>query len=126
MADGDSVRIIRYHDAKVTLLVAIERSGTLVLGDFAYPGWRCHVTDTRSNKRWAPPISHVKGVFRGVLLTPGTYSVSFEYQPTFFRVGAAVSLVSWISLFVVIAYGSVAFRSAKVRARSRSERPRAG
>jgi hypothetical protein len=104
VVDGENVQIASYTDSEVTLLATLQANGTVVLGDSNYPGWHCWVTDSQSAETWEQPIVPVNGVLRGIELTAGTYSVAFKYQPASFRIGAAVSFVTWVAICFAVVF----------------------
>jgi len=73
---------------------SLDRNGILVLNDTAYPGWNVSV-DGR-------PAAWIAAnyMFRDVFLSPGKHSVRFQYEPTSFRRGAAVSGLAFAGLVV--------------------------
>ncbi|HUB06175.1 MAG TPA: hypothetical protein VMB50_04200 [Myxococcales bacterium] len=64
----------------------------LVLADLHYPGWNATVDGAPA------PILVAYGMVRTVRLGPGRHRVIFRYQPTSFRVGAAVSGITLLGL----------------------------
>jgi hypothetical protein len=91
--------IVRYEDERVTLEVRAGAPGVLVLTDVFYPGWVARVDGAPA------PVYPADYAFRGVVVPAGEHVVEFEYRPASFRLGAAISLASIVSLlfFVVLA-----------------------
>jgi hypothetical protein len=80
--DGDldasllgTVTVNSYGNLRVDLEATVAVPSLLVLGDMAYPDWKAHVDGA------AATIAVVDGLFRGVVLTPGSHQVVFEYRP---------------------------------------------
>jgi hypothetical protein len=69
------VQVISYENLRVDLETTVAVPSLLVLGDMDYPGWEARVDGATTN------IGAVDGLFRGVLLTPGSHRVVFEYHP---------------------------------------------
>ena len=74
--------------------ISIEAAGpgTLVLSEVVYPGWQA-----RHDGR-PVPIQALYGVLRAVDLPSGIHEVEFVYRPTIVYVGAAISLLTLVTL----------------------------
>ena len=99
MADGGAVSFVRYGLNEVELAVRTPVSGCLVLSDVYYPGWRAEVDGAPAE------VLRADYVFRAVLLSPGEHTVRMVFAPWTWRVGLAVSLVTWAGLGI---WGGVA------------------
>jgi uncharacterized membrane protein YfhO len=89
----------------ITIGVALDGAGYLVLADTWYPGW--YVTVDGESR----PLLRANYSFRAVWLTEGQHSVKMVYRPSSFLTGARVSLAA-LALFVV-GLASVAWRARK-------------
>jgi hypothetical protein len=105
-ADGGSVSFVRYGLNQVELAVSTPVSAALVLSDVYYPGWRAEVDGVPAE------VLRADYVFRAVLLPPGEHAVRMVFAPWTWRVGLAVSLVTWGALGVWVAV-RVLIRSGK-------------
>jgi Bacterial membrane protein YfhO len=94
-ATGGDAKIVRYGNTDVVIEASLAGSGVLVLTDSYYPGWRVLV-DGRHGK-----ILRANHFFRGVQLTPGSHRVEFRYEPLAFRIGMAISLISFLILTAI-------------------------
>ena len=76
--------------------VAIEADspvgGRLILTDLMYPGWTVTVDGARAE----PQL--VEGLYRGVVVAPGSHTVVWSYHPRVVYWGMLVSAVTWFSL----------------------------
>jgi len=101
VAGGGHVSFVRYGLNEVELAVRTPVSETLVLSDVYYPGWRATVDGV--------PVEVLRAdyVFRAVPLPPGEHTVRMEFTPWTWRVGLAVSIVTWVGLG---AWGGVGFK----------------
>jgi hypothetical protein len=89
-AEGPRVASLRTSDAtpeEIRVDVTVSESSLLVVNDSLYPGWRATV-DGR-----AAPILRANGLVRGVVVPPGSHSVSFRYAPVSFRIGLVASAI---------------------------------
>ncbi|AKF86629.1 hypothetical protein MFUL124B02_30600 [Myxococcus fulvus 124B02] len=89
---GGSVRIERSTAQHLELDVSACDDSYLVVSDSYYPGWRATVDGKDT------PIHRANHALRAVRLTPGAHRVHFDYAPTSFRLGLALSLLGWAGL----------------------------
>lgn len=90
-----NVAVQTYEGNRIVLNAAPVANALLVLGDKYYPGWRATVDGKPTD------IVPVNYLFRGVYLTPGTHTVEFVFDPTPFKIGKWLTLVSF-ALFAVM------------------------
>ncbi|HEY1250874.1 MAG TPA: hypothetical protein VGH97_06765 [Thermoanaerobaculia bacterium] len=69
--------------------------GILVMTDLHYPGWIAEEDGRRL------PILRADGFFRAVALKEGTHRVVFRYRPLAFYAGAAVSVLTLLTMLVL-------------------------
>ena len=101
---GDGERHIsftRYGLNEIELAVRTPVGGYLVLSDVYYPGWLATVDGAPAE------VLRADYAFRTILLPPGEHVVRMEFAPWTWRVGLAVSVVTWVGLAV---WAGVAFR----------------
>lgn len=89
-ASPGSAKILQEGLCSLTVQVQGTRPGILVLADTWYPGWKAWVDGTPVH------ICRVDGLFRGVELRDGDHTVDFRYQPASLRLGAVISLFSFV------------------------------
>jgi hypothetical protein len=92
VANGGTVSFVRYGLNEVELAVRAPVSGCLVLSDVYYPGWRAEVDGAPAE------VLRADYVFRAVLLPPGEHTVRMAFAPWTWRVGLAVSILTWVGL----------------------------
>ena len=85
-----SARMESYEPERVCIDVESGESGTLVLTDQYFPGWRAYVDGVER------PITPVAALFRGVNVDAAGHRIEFRYEPASWRVGAGVSMVALI------------------------------
>ncbi len=93
-AEGSTISFVRYGLNEVELAVRAPVSGCLVLSDVYYPGWRATVDGV------SVEVLRADYAFRAVLLPPGEHTVRMVFSPWTWRVGLAVSIVTWVGLGV--------------------------
>ncbi len=91
---GRRVSFTRYGLNQVELAVATPASAFLVLSDVYYPGWRATVDGAPAE------LLRADYAFRAVPVPPGEHIVRMEFAPWTWRVGLAVSIVTWLGLGV--------------------------
>ncbi len=107
LPESSRVQIDRYEDRRVQLSATTGAPAILVLTDVVYPGWRARV-DGRD-----APLLTADHIFRAVYLPPGEHTVEFEYEPTAFRLGAAISLAT---LALLLGFGALYLARGRARA----------
>jgi hypothetical protein len=90
-----SAQIISESANSVVVQVVAPQGGWLVLADMFYHGWQA------ASNGQVLTIKPADGVFRAVELEPGENEVTFSYHPMWFYVGAALSLVTWPSMYLL-------------------------
>ncbi len=89
------VRIIDYQPQEVLISANLKNSGFLVFSDIYYPGWKAEV-DGKSQE-----ILRANYLNRALELTPGQHQIRFDYDPVSFKIGFAISAVTFLGLIVV-------------------------
>jgi hypothetical protein len=84
---GETARVLRATPSEVVVAVQASSPALLVVTDTYYPGWRARIGDA------AAPLLRADYAFRGVVVPPGSYEVTFEYAPASVEWGAALSAV---------------------------------
>jgi hypothetical protein len=105
---GGHVSFVRYGLNEVELAVHTPVSGWLVLSDVYYPGWRAEVDGAPAE------VLRADYVFRAVPLPPGEHTVRMAFSPWTWRVGLAVSVVTWMGLGI---WAGVGFKNRLQRLR---------
>jgi hypothetical protein len=80
---------------RVVAEVTSANAGLLVLTDLHYPGWIAEEDGRRL------PLLRADGFFRAVALPAGTHRIVFRYRPLAFYAGAAVSVLSLLTLLAL-------------------------
>ena len=102
-AIGDEVTISDYAPERVVIDVKTNAAGYLLLTDTWYPGWQAAVDGQPA------PIYRADYIFRAVPISPGQHTVTFEYHPQSFALGA------WISASSLIVMGGLVLWSSRRR-----------
>jgi hypothetical protein len=74
------------------VVVRASGPGMLILSEMVYPGWVVTVDDQHS------PILEYQEIFRAVSLEPGEHLIRFTYRPQRVYIGAAISVLTMITL----------------------------
>jgi hypothetical protein len=85
-------RLAEDSPERVVAEVTTANAGLLVVTDLHYPGWIAEEEGRRL------PLLRADGFFRAVALPAGTHRVVFRYRPLAFYAGAAVSVLSLLTL----------------------------
>lgn len=91
-SETDEVRFLAYGPERIELSVTNREEALLVLSDSYYPGWLATVDQQPTE------IFATNGLFRSILLQPGTHQILFEYQPYRWRWGIYGTIGGFILL----------------------------
>ncbi len=85
-----------YTINEVFVDATVPESSWLVLADSFFPGWKAFVRPqgTGEEAEQQVEIYRVDGNFRGVVLSPGAWTVRFKYSPDSVKVGAFISFIA--------------------------------
>jgi O-antigen/teichoic acid export membrane protein len=102
--------IVSYTINQVEVDVQAEEASWLILADAYFPGWKAFVRPrgTGEDAEQQVEVHQVNGVFRGVLLEPGAWTVRFKYSPDSVKIGAFVSFIA--GMFVLFLTGLYLWR----------------
>lgn len=81
---------------QIDIQVESKSPGWLVLSDVWYPGWRANIDGE------AAEIFRANYLFRAIKIPPGEHVVSFVYQPIWFAMGLAASMLTCLILMMVV------------------------
>lgn len=84
--------ITEYAPESVTVISDSPTSGILTLAQVDYPGWHATIDGEPT------PILRAYGGLAAVAVPAGAHTVEWTYDPPTYRVGALVSLVTWLGL----------------------------
>jgi hypothetical protein len=86
--DGhDRVELSEHLPDRLAIRADMSCGGMIILSDAYYPGWRARV-DHRPAEIYA-----ANGAMRGVLVPPGSHTVTMRYRPVSVYAGAGLSLI---------------------------------
>ncbi len=89
---AERVTFVAYGLNEIELAVETSEAGWLVLSDVYYPGWRATVDGQSAD------VLRANYTFRAVHLPAGEHTVRMIFSPLAWRVGLALSLVTWGAL----------------------------
>ncbi len=95
--EGESCHVMHFDPQRVELEAALVEPGLVVLAEQFYPGWRLEVSRAGQGSRLAP-IERANRVMRAARLPAGRYRLTFLFRPWIACVGAAISVVGWLTL----------------------------
>jgi hypothetical protein len=95
----DHVELVEHAADRLAIHADLACSGTVVLSDTFYPGWRARVDHK------AATIKQINGAMRAVDVPQGTHVITMRYRPWSVILGAAATLLGAILTFVFAALG---------------------
>jgi hypothetical protein len=84
-----------YENDLISARVTVDRPALINFSELYYPGWQATVDGEPA------PIFKTNYTFRGVVVTQGEHLIEMRYSPPTFQFGAAVSVLTIVSLIVV-------------------------
>jgi uncharacterized membrane protein YfhO len=94
-------RVVHYDPLRVEIEAELTEPGLVVLADQFYPGWQLDV-QTAGQRTRRVPIVRAGGVLRGAWLEAGRHRLVYRYRPASFLWGAALSVIGWLVLGVLV------------------------
>ncbi|MDR3573992.1 MAG: YfhO family protein [Anaerolineaceae bacterium] len=91
-----NVKITYWSPDRIESQVNSPQGGTVVFSEIDYPGWNA----TLDNK--SIPVERVDNLLRGVQVPSGAHKVVLNYLPLSFLIGLAVSVLGWITFFIIV------------------------
>ncbi len=82
---GREAQVRSFGNGRITVRVAAERSGLVVLSDAYYPGWQAWVDSTPA------PIYRANAIFRAVPVPAGEHTVTLAYRPASLLLGGLIT-----------------------------------
>jgi hypothetical protein len=100
-------RIIHYEPSRLIIEAKLLESGTVVLSDQFWPGWKLWIEtlsdDGQKVVSFIPGnIRPIERIFRGVDLPAGHFRLNYRYDPDSFRQGFLVSGTSWFIFLTLL------------------------
>jgi hypothetical protein len=90
--EGGTIEFARYGANEIVLAVEMPTDGWLVLSEVYYPGWQATVDGDRAE------VLRADYTFRAVKLPPGEHVVRMAFTPRTWKIGLAVSGITWVGL----------------------------
>jgi uncharacterized membrane protein YfhO len=95
-----SARVKSYKPNKIELEVSTDKNAVLVSSEVHYPGWRATIGGQHSKTLL------VNTAFRGLYVPAGNHRVTFTYESASFRTGAAISVIAFSIVLILIVFRS--------------------
>ena len=93
----ESCRIVTYEPERVEVEATLGAEGIVVLSETYAPGWEAEVS-TSGGAYQRAEVLRTNRTMRGVRLPAGEYRIRMVYRPASFRLGAILSLISWLGV----------------------------
>lgn len=85
-------------DNQMTVTTNAPQAGALVVSNVSYPGWKATLDGQ------PVPLNRADYTFQGLVVPAGQHKVQLRFDPPLFRLGAAVSGVSWLAALAVMLF----------------------
>jgi hypothetical protein len=93
---GNTVKWLTYQPNRLELEVHAEAAGVLVLSEVYYPGWTASVDGERAE------IYRANGLLRAIPIQEGTHRVVVRYLPNSVRWGAALTVLTFLGVCILL------------------------
>jgi hypothetical protein len=93
------VYVVDYSPTRVTVETETSQEGYLVFADSYYPGWNAYVDGQKTE------ILRANYLLRAVTLESGAHTVQFKYEPSSYKIGLFLSLMTfmvWIGFWMIL------------------------
>lgn len=90
------VEIVSYGNDEIKLKTSLEQKGFMVFSDTYYPGWELWDNGIRKD------IYRTNHAFRSAFLETGDHDLTFKFNPKSYKIGAIISFVSGILIFIFL------------------------
>ena len=104
-----AVRVLSYENNRIILQVNTSEAALLFMSEAYYPGWQAYVDGQQSE------VLRANYIFRAIPVGPGSHRVEVVCEPSCFKVGLMISLLTVLSLLAVGVISSL--KSKKMRLR---------
>lgn len=93
-AGSGSIEVLAYGPNRAAFYVESTAPGLFVLSDIVYPGWKARLDGE------VTPIYRTNGIFRGVVVPPGSHRIEMRFFPASLRMGLGAAMVAVAMLFL--------------------------
>jgi hypothetical protein len=107
-----SCEITHFSTKQMTVHVTANQPSLLIINDYFDPGWQATIRSSDSNEKVSAPILRTNRIMRGVLVSPGTHQVEFQFQPVALQYGIWISLCSFLFSIMLLLWFKFQTRSA--------------
>lgn len=94
--DFNSVKINTYKDQYVELVADASSRSFMILSDTYYPGWNAYIDGKKT------VIYKTDLALRGVEVPKGNHKIEFKYEPSSYKIGSFISLISFLSVLMYL------------------------
>lgn len=93
-----ALRVEKYEEQKTEIRVISEKPGFLVLARTFYPGWKAFIDGEKTK------IYRANYAFQAVAVPEGEHLIEFSFEPTYWRLGAGLSIGALFITMVGLSY----------------------
>lgn len=103
-AEAQAATVTEYTPNEVWVEAAVTAPSWLILADNDYPGWRAFVRPRGGpdDSERELTITRANGIFRGVELAPGDWTVRYRYSPGSLWLGGLISATTGLTLVFLL------------------------
>jgi hypothetical protein len=91
-----AIEVLAYGPNTARFRVQTSARALFVLSDFLYPGWRGYLDGQPA------PIYRTNGIFRGMVIPPGSHEVTMRFRPSSFRLGLGLAGMAGLVIIATV------------------------
>ncbi|MBW3015144.1 YfhO family protein [Candidatus Woesearchaeota archaeon] len=88
--------ITYFSPNEITIKVNTSKKSLLVLSEVSYPGWNVYINEEPAE------LKTFNKVFRATEINPGKYILEFRFEPSDYKIGKRISILSLIILVFIL------------------------
>jgi hypothetical protein len=112
LAPAETAAVIGRTTNSITIQATADEPRLLVLSDTYYPGWQARIDGAPAE------IFQTNVSLRGVVVPPGTHTITMHFRPLTFYLGVSISLLTGLGVLLWIGYKLVRTNSRRFRVRA--------
>jgi hypothetical protein len=98
LAPTENAAVVTRTANAITVQATTEEPRLLVLSDTFYPGWRANIDGTPA-EIWQTNVA-----LRGVVVPPGSHTITMQFRPPVFYLGLSISLLTLLIVLLWAGY----------------------
>lgn len=95
--DGSEIPILYYSPNKITIDTSSHKNTQIILSGVYSPGWNAYLNGNTKTE-----ITETKNALRQIKIKADTQKVEFIYEPQTYKIGRAITFLTWVIIIIII------------------------